>query len=589
MRKIILALIVFMIPCVVLSLTKGDVDGNNKVNSSDYILIRNHILKRAELSGERKTRADVNGDGKITSSDYIAIRKILLNKDSSTPIPSIAPESTNTPKPTSTPAASSLVTITATSETCQATLKANFSGTLNSGKAYSWDGGNSWTSKNELVVIKEGTYTVQVKDKNNKIYSGSYEVKGIVPPKLKKGIISSSEFGIVKGTGSNITKEIAIANTDNFNKALQCANNNRHVISSAFNTGGKGGTTDSGIITNTPIHLTVEKGIYYFGVPVKYHTIIKNNEESCVLDSRKNILINFSYVTLDLNGSEFKVYPSTTQWYDLFLISHVKTDTNKDEIVQVTIQNGTLTGDRYEHKCEKGTWQTEKDSYIGCRTLCPLNTCTTRDEQGYGIRVQTNDATIQNMTIKDMMGDGIVVFGDNNFSEDSSKHINIENNEIYECRRNGIAIINGRNITIKKNIIHDINGTSPQVGIDIERDPNKGYTYKNITIEDNKIYNNNRRISIAVFPGIVGGKESLKIINNKLGDQIIFINLGSTKVETGRIKVSGNSKYVKSGVDQCVCDPNKPEITTSTYANSCNACTVGTCRGTIKDGVVKKK
>ncbi len=56
----------------------GDVDGNGKVGTSDYVLIRKYLLKISNLTNEELKRADVNSDGKVNPSDYIVIRKILL-------------------------------------------------------------------------------------------------------------------------------------------------------------------------------------------------------------------------------------------------------------------------------------------------------------------------------------------------------------------------------------------------------------------------------------------------------------------------------------------------------------------------------
>ena len=57
---------------------KGDVNSDGKVTSTDYIMVRKHILKQTTLKGEIFKKADVTGDGKVTSLDYIAIRKIIL-------------------------------------------------------------------------------------------------------------------------------------------------------------------------------------------------------------------------------------------------------------------------------------------------------------------------------------------------------------------------------------------------------------------------------------------------------------------------------------------------------------------------------
>ena len=58
----------------------GDVDGNGKVGSSDYILVRKHILKNPLLTGDALKRADVNNDGKVSSLDYINIKKIIIQQ-----------------------------------------------------------------------------------------------------------------------------------------------------------------------------------------------------------------------------------------------------------------------------------------------------------------------------------------------------------------------------------------------------------------------------------------------------------------------------------------------------------------------------
>lgn len=57
---------------------KGDVNGDGKVTSLDYIQIKNHIMKTKTLTGDALTRADVNGDGKVTSLDYIKIKNHIM-------------------------------------------------------------------------------------------------------------------------------------------------------------------------------------------------------------------------------------------------------------------------------------------------------------------------------------------------------------------------------------------------------------------------------------------------------------------------------------------------------------------------------
>lgn len=58
--------------------SKGDVNGDEKISSMDYVLVKNHILGISLLSGESLTSADVNGDGKVSSMDYVLIKNHIL-------------------------------------------------------------------------------------------------------------------------------------------------------------------------------------------------------------------------------------------------------------------------------------------------------------------------------------------------------------------------------------------------------------------------------------------------------------------------------------------------------------------------------
>lgn len=57
----------------------GDVDGDGKINSMDYVMIKKHILKMITLTGEQLIRADVDGQNGVTSSDYVLVRKKIMN------------------------------------------------------------------------------------------------------------------------------------------------------------------------------------------------------------------------------------------------------------------------------------------------------------------------------------------------------------------------------------------------------------------------------------------------------------------------------------------------------------------------------
>ena len=61
------------------NIKKGDVNRDGKITSSDYVLIKNHIMGIRTLDETAKLYADYNGDGKITSSDYVLIKNYIMN------------------------------------------------------------------------------------------------------------------------------------------------------------------------------------------------------------------------------------------------------------------------------------------------------------------------------------------------------------------------------------------------------------------------------------------------------------------------------------------------------------------------------
>lgn len=56
----------------------GDVSGDYKVTSLDFIKIKNHIMKTKTMTDDELKRADVNGDGKVTSLDFIKVKNHII-------------------------------------------------------------------------------------------------------------------------------------------------------------------------------------------------------------------------------------------------------------------------------------------------------------------------------------------------------------------------------------------------------------------------------------------------------------------------------------------------------------------------------
>ena len=501
MKKILLLIIMIIILTTINTYASmiGDVDGDNKITSKDYIAIKLHILGKSKLTGVNFQQADLNNDNKISSLDYIFIRNILLKK------------------------------LTLYIKNNSITLKTNEEQKINY-SIFNNDKNTkiSFLSDNKKIIdvtddgtikgigIGKATVTIELKNTKEKI-SKKVNIKVIK---------ENCSISLKEGK----TLDIAKNNTKNINDSLQCAQKNN--------------------ITT----LVVPKGNYYFD--------IVNNP----------ILIDYSNITLDLNNATFNVYPNNSPSYQLFLINNTNNTHN------VVIKNGNLKGDRYEHTCSKGTWSCSEGKGFKC-----LSDEKPSHEWGHGIYISAYDVKIENLKISDMTGDGICIKTDYKMDEISKDYkIDIHNNIIENARRNGITIGCAKNVIIKNNVIRNMNGTRPQVGIDIERNNTKQF-YEKTLIEGNTIYGNNRRISIIVHAGV---KDYVKIINNKIGDQIM-INNGIGAAELNKILVENNSVY---DANNCVCNPNKPVIVASTNQrdNNCFKCERLYCEGRVVNGTVQK-
>lgn len=221
-------------------------------------------------------------------------------------------------------------------------------------------------------------------------------------------------------------------------------------------------------------YIRLEKGTYLI-------------ESSLTQDNYAGIVLK-SNIILDLNGSTLKYMPDGRATYSIILLN---------EIENVKIINGFIIGDRYEHNYNNGS---------------------STHEWGMGIKILgATNVELSNLQISNTTGDGIYIGEGTNGKTDN---ILICNNNIYNCRRQGITVITASNLKIDSNEIYNINGTPPSTGIDLERNNDK-QTYENIVISNNKLYgfDNDKNIAICAFDGIT----NLDIFGNEI-EGIIYIN-----------------------------------------------------------------
>lgn len=154
-------------------------------------------------------------------------------------------------------------------------------------------------------------------------------------------------------------------------------------------------------------------------------------------------------------------------------------------------------------------------------------------ESGMGLAVYGgSNIEISGLVIDDCWGDGVYLSSYGGIGGES-KFVNVHDNYINNCRRNGISVVECTDYIIENNYITNINGTAPETGIDLE--PNAGYYVKNGLVKNNYIYGCN---SI----GITGYAENC--IYNKIEGNTCNENIASG------IRLGDNAKHntVKNNV-----------------------------------------
>jgi hypothetical protein len=143
---------------------------------------------------------------------------------------------------------------------------------------------------------------------------------------------------------------------------------------------------------------------------------------------------------------------------------------------------------------------------------------------------------------------------------DRSKNITVKNSDLGFSRRQGISVVGGEKINIENNKIHDVKGTAPQSGIDLEG----GYFLNhNVNIKGNHFYNNSK-YDLILFDGNTATVENNIIESQAIGLAVskpfsiakinnnVFKNAGITVLGTSVELFENefdNAQYSLSGTD----------------------------------------
>lgn len=244
---------------------------------------------------------------------------------------------------------------------------------------------------------------------------------------------------------------------------------------------------------------------------------LEQGEYLIKIDSKNKAINMFSNINLDLNKSYLKIETNSYSSYRMFFLKNIS---------NVKIFNGILVGDSDTHD---------------------YKTIESEHQWGFGINIRgSSNVEIYDIEFYNFTGDGIYI--DKYNKSFSSNNIKICNNNIHNCRRQGITIVDGNDIEICYNEFHDISGSNPQAGIDLEAN-NENEIIENIKIYNNKFYNFGRNFAIQLYEGV----ESVDIYENevygilRVNDAKKEVNVYNNILKNGKINIYLSEINIEKG------------------------------------------
>lgn len=163
--------------------------------------------------------------------------------------------------------------------------------------------------------------------------------------------------------------------------------------------------------------------------------------------------------------------------------------TNMDN---VEISGGSIIGDRKVRSGKSGEW-------------------------GHGIKIMgSSNVNISDISISDCWGDGVYIGSTN--KQGFCQDVSIEKFQINNCRRNGLTIISGKNVTIANGIISNTGGTDPQAGLCLEPNDQSEFM-QNILIDKLTTINNGGFGILFGFGGYANSPNTIDITIDNYSDQ----------------------------------------------------------------------
>ncbi|EHQ43998.1 LOW QUALITY PROTEIN: hypothetical protein Myrod_3182 [Myroides odoratus DSM 2801] len=207
----------------------------------------------------------------------------------------------------------------------------------------------------------------------------------------------------------------------------------------------------------------------YINKSIQSNDFVKRNNDTSyiqsLLDKQKIVILPNDSIFIDDRG----LYVRDEQiliFREKTVLKKIATDKgsygilNISNVKNVKIFNANIVGDRELHLNDIGQW-------------------------GMGILIKdSSEIEIISPFIKDTWGDDYI-----GGKRSSNENIKINNAFIFNARRNGISIISGENVFVTNSFIGNVNGHSPQSGIDIEPNTDKD-KLSNILLENIITYNN---------------------------------------------------------------------------------------------------